>query len=229
MFFNSTPNFLYPDFKIPGKYKLSKNIFRRVRARDSFNAIYASSTPYTIQLGETPDSISYSKYKDPSWYWTILILNNILSIEDQWPLANDELERIVEKKYGNLIDKPRYWETSEIKNRDGEVVLQPGVIVEVFQNREDQSAVGYIPTWSYTYIDYIDTDGSAVERTVTGDLNLVEVTNREYEYQLNELKREIYLPRASALPIMEEELKSLLEYDTKYKITKDGFRESEEV
>ena len=124
MFFNSTPNFLYPDFKIPGKYKLSKNIFRRVRARDSFNAIYASSTPYTIQLGETPDSISYSKYKDPSWYWTILILNNILSIEDQWPLANDELERIVEKKYGNLIDKPRYWETSEIKNRDGEVVFQ---------------------------------------------------------------------------------------------------------
>ena len=58
MLFRSTPNFLYPDFKISGKFKLSKNLFRRVRARDSFNAVFASSRQYTIKPGETPDSIA---------------------------------------------------------------------------------------------------------------------------------------------------------------------------
>ena len=53
MFFDATPDFFYPDFKEPGKVKLSKNLFRRIRTRDSFNAVYATSTPYTITGGET--------------------------------------------------------------------------------------------------------------------------------------------------------------------------------
>ena len=86
-----------------------------------------------------------------------------------------------------------------------------------------------MPTWSFTYVDILKEDKEPDEKTVTGQLNLTEVTNREYEYQLNELKREIYLPKQNALPVMEEELKKLLEYDTKYKITRDGYRESESI
>lgn len=226
MFFDSTPNFLYPDFKVPGKFKLSKNLFRRVRARDSFNAIYTSATPYTITLGETPDSIAYTQYKDSKWYWTILLLNNITTT-DEWPLAQNEMDLIIESKYGSLADKPRYWETSQIKNTNGEVILDSGIIIEIFQNSTEQNKSNYNPDWSFTYL--YDPNDQTSERTVTAAMNLTKVTNRDYEYQMNELKREIYLPKAKFLNILEEELKALLAYDTEYRITNDGFRQSEEV
>ena len=66
-------------------------------------------------------------------------------MQTQWPLANDELDKHIEEVYGDLADKPRHWETNEIKDIDGNVVLEQGVIVEVFQNRPDQNLVTYYP------------------------------------------------------------------------------------
>lgn len=315
MFFDSTPNFLYPDFNVPGKYKLSKNLFRRIRVRDSFNAVYASSKQYTIISGETPDSIAYDKLGGSEWYWTILLLNNITDTTKQWPLSEDELEKLIEKKYGNLADKPRYWETSEIKDSESNIVLESGVIIETFMDTTEQNATNYYPQvrdplggavtdvdiidggsgyssyngvstivtsgggegltlnivassngtitgatignaglnykagdivrvyggnatvkinsatsiWTNWYFDYINSYNPVTTVRATAAENLNMVTNREYEYQLNELKREIYLPSLSVLPIMKSELEELLKYDTTYKITSQGYRESEEV
>jgi len=315
MFFDSTPNFLYPDFVTPGKYKLSKNLFRRVRIRDSFNAVYASSRRYTILSGETPDSIAYNKLGNSDWYWTILLLNNITDTDKQWPLANDELEKFIENKYGDLANKPRHWETNTIKDSNGNIVLESGNIIETFMDTTEQNQTNYLPKikdpdggsvltvsiidggagystddglstttlsgggkdlllnivanssgtitsvtianngfnyqtgdivrvyggnatvridtasdimteWFYDYIDSYD---PVVIQRATASSALTMITNREYEYNLNELKREIYLPSQSVLPIMKAELEELLKYDTKYKITKQGYRQSEEV
>jgi len=308
MFFNSTPDFLYPDFKTPGKFKLSKNLFRRVRARDSFNAVYASSKPYTIQNGETVDSIAEVQLGSGEWYWTILILNNITNIHNQWPLDNDELDKFVIKKYGDFVDSPKYWETNEVKNAAGEVVLESGNIVEYYNNTTEQNQSNYVPqvyvttpplitrkvnvdsivtgnkytitflgdtdftsigadsntigleftatgvgtgtgvvsetvedndpgaikkikkeSWSFSYIDKFKDDGKPEYKTVTATQNLTKVTNREFEYQINELKREIYIPQTAFLSILREELKTLLKYETKYKVNQFGQRISEDV
>lgn len=306
MFFNSIPDFLYPDFKVAGKYKLSKNIFRRVRSRDSFNAVYASSTSYTIQEGETPDSIAYDQYGDSEWFWTILILNNIINVNEMWPMAADELDRYIQKKYGSYENKPRHWETTEIRDINGSVAIPAGVIVEMFQDKPEQSQTNYVPKIKKEYIKYVSQDSSkgsttitlsnvedllvndilniqastkitnisgttitidkpleynvgegfqinfsryenwtreyiysiskdingvvtsTVKRTATAD-TLREVTNRDYEYELNELKKEIKLPRSNFLSMLERELIELMEYDTTYKITPEGYRLSEEI
>lgn len=238
MYFNSIPDFLYPDFQNPGRYKLSKNIFRRVRPRDSFNAVYASTTSYVVRDGETPDTIAQKQLGSYEWYWTILIINNIINYQEDWPLQSDELEKIVENKYGSLADKPRHWETSEVRNTSGNVVLEQGVIIEMFQNTPEQNTLGYWPkvrtpdgvtNWSFTYIDRLDTDGAIVEKTLSAPQVLTKITNREYEYQLNEIKRNIKLPRKSFLGRMEKDLKDLMAYDTQYKITDEGYRMSEEI
>ena len=145
MFFDATPDFFYPDFKEPGKVKLSKNLFRRIRTRDSFNAVYATSTPYTITGGETPDSIAFSKLGGSEWYWTILILNNITDTQKQWPMSNDQLDRYIEKKYGDQADSPRHWETSEVRDANNNVVLEGGIIVDQYINTTEQNQTNYIP------------------------------------------------------------------------------------
>lgn len=265
MFFDATPNFLYPDFFEAGKYKLSKNLFRRIRPRDSFNAAYATAKKYTILPGETPDSIAAKAYNDPEWYWTILILNNITDIRTQWPLDPDEFEKYIQNKYGEYENKPRHWETNEVKDSYGNVVLERGIIVEMYMGTEDQLKPNYWPQvrnplwdpndpnttekpwtqWTFTYYDQFSYESNEEDpnpnyenrdtivrsseiNTVTAEQNLTLVTNREYEYELNELKREIYLPKSNYLDLLAIEAQKLLAYDTKYKMTREGYRISEE-
>ena len=227
MFFDSTPDFLYPDFFEAGKFKLSKNLFRRVRARDSINSIFSSSTKYTVKSGQTPDEIAFDLLGDSSHYWTILLINNITDTQTQWPFDDYELDKIIEDRYGNLADKIRHWETKEVKDSYDNIVLDSGIIIEVFSNTTAQNASSYTPTWSWTYA-YSRSDSAVTERTLTGS-DLYPTTNREYEHQLNDLKREIWIPQPSSISMMESEIEELLEYDTEYKITKEGWRESEPV
>ena len=227
MFFDSTPDFLYPDFFEAGKFKLSKNLFRRVRARDSINSIFSSSVKYTIKSGQTPDEIAFDLLGDSSHYWTILLINNITDTQTQWPFDDYELDKIIEDRYGNLADKIRHWETKEVKDSYNNIVLDSGIIIEVFSNTTAQNASSYTPTWSWTYA-YSRSDSAVTERTLTGS-DLYPTTNREYEHQLNDLKREIWIPQPSSISMMESEIEELLEYDTEYKITKEGWRESEPV
>ena len=227
MFFDSTPNFLYPDFFEAGKFKLSKNLFRRVRARDSINSIFSSSTKYTVKSGQTPDQIAYELLGDTEHYWTILLINNITDTQTQWPFDDYELDKIIEDRYGTLANKIRHWETKEVKDSYNNIVLDSGIIIEVFSNTTAQNASSYTPTWSWTYA-YSRSDSAVTERTLTGS-DLYPTTNREYEHQLNDLKREIWIPQPSSISLMESEIEELLEYDTEYKITKEGWRESEPV
>jgi hypothetical protein len=229
MFFDSQPNFLYPDFKRKGDFKISKNIFRRVRARDSFNAVYSSSVPYTINPGESPDRIALKEFNDPRWYWTILLLNNITDIRSEWPLAPDELDDYIDVKYGDKIDDIRHWETDRITDVDLGIVLDQGVIIEFYQGSAPQLVSGYLPDWSFEYYTTSTTNNvtTQVVNTVTAAQGLTAVTNREYEYSLNENKREIILPRVRYLNLLAEELEKLLAYNTKYKINNKGLRISE--
>ena len=229
MFFSSQPDFLYPDFKDKNNFKLSKNLFRRVRARDSFNAVFSSSLSYTILPGETVEYLSFKQYNDSSYYWAILLLNNILDIHSEWPMAPDELEDYMETKYGaDNIDKIRHWETDKVVDANLGEVLRQGVIVEYAETAAQQVS-GYLPSWSFEYYTTSTTNNvtTQVVNTVSASQGLTAVTNREYEYEVNEKKRDIIIPRKRYLSLLEEELESLLAYDTDYKINSEGLKISE--
>ena len=227
MLFESTPDFLYPDFFTAGKFKLSKNLFRKVRTRDNINAIFNSATQYRIRSGETPDQVAYNLLGNTEHYWTILLLNNITDTQEQWPVDDYELDKIIEDRYGTLADKVRHWETKEVKDANKNVVVKAGIIIEVFSNTTTQNLANYIPTWSWTYV-HSWTDSAVTERTLTGS-DLYAVSNREYEYQLNDIKREIWIPQPNTIRKMESEIEELLAYDTNYKITGEGWRISEPI
>lgn len=214
MFFDSQPNFYYP---YKGGLKLSKNLFRRVRFRDNLNALYVASSRYTIQQGETPEQVSNKQYGSPDWYWTILILNNIIDVHQDWPVSDYELDLAIEKNYGNTQDKIKFWETKE-RYEGNNLVLEGGVIIEYNQNTSAQQVAGYYPSYTFTTPNGTTLSGSQV---------MTPVTNREFEYRENEKKKEIFLIRPQFLTTMEEEIATLFAYDTEYKIDSSGIRFSE--
>lgn len=222
MFFESQPNIYYPQVK--GGAKLSKNLFRRVRFRDNINALYINSFKYTIKDGETPESISYDKYGSTEWYWTILLLNNIIDMNNDWPVDAVELDTSIEKQYGPRQNNIRHWETFQIKNTAGVVVLPGGVIIEMNQGRPEQNVVNYYPKdakgnqYTFTFKD------GPVVKTLAAPQVLRRVTFREFEFDKNEKKKDIFLIQKKYLNKMKEEIAKLFAYDTQYNIDELGVR-----
>ena len=50
---------------------------------------------YTIENGENLDSLSYRLYGDASYYWIILLLNNIQDAFYDLPLSEYEIKKVV--------------------------------------------------------------------------------------------------------------------------------------
>jgi hypothetical protein len=219
MFFTSQPDFYYPH---KGENKISKNLFRRIRFRDNLNAVYLNSVRYTIKEGETPELISQERYGSTQWYWTILILNNIIDVNNDWPKTATQLDTEIYNKYGEDADKPKYWETIEIRNSSNVIVQEAGIVIEMYQGLSTQDASNYFPSFNLNY-----NDGNNVIITVPANQALKKITNRDYEYLQNEKKKEIYLVKNRYLPMLEKEVKELFKYDTEYKIDANGIRYSE--
>lgn len=64
------------------KYRLVKNIFRRVKARDDLEKYTTQFEAYSIRDGETPSSLAYKFYEDQflDWvFWLLTILQMYMS------------------------------------------------------------------------------------------------------------------------------------------------------
>ena len=99
--FDRWPTVSY-DVKKNGKPIELTNITLRFKInellRDKSVVIY----DYDVQDGERPDIIAYKYYDDETLDWVILLINNIIDPQFEWPLDDRSFERYMRKKYGSL-------------------------------------------------------------------------------------------------------------------------------
>ena len=107
-----------------------KNLFKRGRIRPDIFGDLNFFTKYKIIGDERPDNIAFNQYGDSNLDWVILLANNILNIQDEWPLPQNSLDEILLEKYGSydkLYSDVHHYETIEIKNSKGGVILPGGL------------------------------------------------------------------------------------------------------
>ncbi len=107
MFFSKLPNIEYTPQRVQYKFTnrdfvLAKNIFKFI-AIDS--SAYATDLFTELQLnqGVRPDQVSEAVYNDPNYDWIILLTNKIIDTKNDWPLNNDEFEKLVAKNIPMLL------------------------------------------------------------------------------------------------------------------------------
>ena len=83
-------------------YELSVNIFRRIKIRDDLQGSLLGFTQYEIQDGTRPDQVAYEIYKDAGLDWVILLINNIINVNEDWPMNREDLYHYVKDKYGSI-------------------------------------------------------------------------------------------------------------------------------
>ena len=119
MYFSIIPNLAYDEKPI--KYPFSesdfvtaKNFFRRYKVNENIfsNAVYFNK--YAIRDGERADTLAKRFYGDQFYDWVILITNNMVNAQYDWPKSNYEVYKIVESEYDDPYSEISYYETSAI-------------------------------------------------------------------------------------------------------------------
>ena len=119
MYFSIQPNILY-DQK-PIKYPFSqaeatvaKNFFRRYKISEDVEKYAVLFKPYTIKDGERPDMVAQKLYDNPFYDWVILLTNNLVNAQYDWPMTNYTLYKVLEKEYNDPYNEIHHYETIKI-------------------------------------------------------------------------------------------------------------------
>ena len=191
-YFRELPNLLYPSF-LPEKtssldFIEVKNIFRRIKVRDDLFNNFTVFNKYEIPEGARPDTVAEDIFGSPNLDWVVLTVAGILNVRNEWPLSNRDLYNYANNKYDESLNSTRFFETTEVKDSSGRLILPKGKVVD---------SNFTIPK----------------PRTPTATLNpVVGISNYEYETRLNYEKRNINILRKEYLNQFIDDMKTLMVY-----------------
>ena len=191
-FFRELPNLLYPSF-LPEKtssldFIEVKNIFRRVKLRNDLFNNFTIFEKYQIPERARPDTVAEEILGSANFDWIILTVAGIINVRNEWPLSNRDLYNYANNKYGKSLNSNRFFETTEVKDSSGRLILPKGKVVDS----------------NFT----IPKPGAP-----TATLNpVVGISNYEYETRLNDEKRDIYVLRNGYLQQFVNDFRDLMTY-----------------
>ena len=130
MYFRELPTLRYPSFLSDKNSSLdyvdAKNLFRRVKLREDLQSIITLFDKYEIPEGFRPDNVAEQLYGTAQLDWVVIICAGIVNIRAEWPLSNNDLFDYTSNKYGENLNEVKYYETKEIKDSKGRIVLEGG-------------------------------------------------------------------------------------------------------
>ena len=192
-YFRELPNLRYPSFLKEKKSSLDyievKNVFRRIKLRDDLQKNFTIFNKYEIEEGMRPDTVAEELYGNPEFDWIILTVAGILNVRNEWPLNNRDLYNYCLDKYDDSLNSVRFFETKEVKNADGKLILPKGKVVD---------------------------SGFTIPNpdNVSANLNpVVGISNYEYETRLNDEKRNIYVLREGYIQTFLNDIREIMTYD----------------
>ncbi len=198
-YFKQVPDFDYvsrlPDAKI-SDYITVKNLFKRGEIRPDIFQDLATFEKYQIKGDARPDNVAYDFYQDATLDWIVLLSNNIINIQSEWPMVQVDFDRFVLDKYGtyDTLNDTHHYETVEIKNSKGTVMLEKGL--EVYS------------TYSFSYYDWwLDEQKDILTANC-----ITEVTNYDYELKIENAKRNIFLIKARYLNVIFDDMEDIMTY-----------------
>ena len=111
-------------------------------------------------------------------------------------MTQREFDRYLTSKYGTVekINSTHHYETKEVKNMSGAVIVPEGLRVE--------------SDYTVTYYDYYLT--TTITKPSTDIVE--EVTNYDYESKIEDAKRSIFLLKQMYVPVVQDDMAEMMEY-----------------
>ncbi len=196
-YFSNLTEFLYvnrtKEGRSEGDYSIVKNFFKRVKLRDDIFQDLTFFTKFTVAGDDRPDNVANTVYDDPSLDWVILLSNNIVNVQSEWPLGQAAFNTYITEKYGDettLYSGIHHYESREVQANDGTIIIPSGQRVSVGQS-----------------VSFFDEDSS--QQIVRTDVAMP-ITNYAFEEKLNDEKRNIFVLKPIYLNIIFDDIDQLM-------------------
>ena len=198
-FFSNIPDFNYvnrsDDGISDGDYTKVKNFFKKAKLREDIIGNVAFFEKFTVQGDDRPDNVANEIYGNPFLDWVVLLANNIVNIQSEWPMSQTDFNTYVTEKYENedtLYNGIHHYEANEVKTTNDVIIIPSGTRVSVGQS-----------------VSYFD-NGSQEQVTVTNIA--LPITNFMHEQKINDDKRNIFLLKPRFLNLVFDDMEDIMTY-----------------
>jgi hypothetical protein len=192
-FFRELPDLEYQspfsDRNSSDAYVRAKNLFRRVKLRDDLQNVFTLFNKYQIPDGARPDTVAEEFYGRADLDWVVILTAGIINVRNEWPLSDRDIYQYAEELYGEAINASHHYETKEVKDSRGRLILPAGNVVD------------------YTFTIPNPDDYRTTLNPVAG------ISNYEYEVLKNNKKRSIYILKKGYLQQYLNDMRRIMYYD----------------
>jgi hypothetical protein len=210
-FFNYYPKTFYTSNNTTGLESVT-NLITRFKFEEGIKQNSAASYKYSIQDGDTPEIIADKYYGDVEKHWVVLLFNDIVDPQFDWPLDSRQIIEYIDKKYAangaanTTVQSGIAWALSE-NNVQGYFKIITTTSFDGTQKIEklqvDQNLYANIAA---TTTSYTTQAGESVTVAVTKETQ----SFYNYEINLNESKREIKLLKREFIDAVNKEFKRVI-------------------
>jgi hypothetical protein len=197
-------------------YQIVTNLFFRLRVIRSVINNVSSYYEYLVKDSDTPSILAEKVYNNPEAHWIILLANNMVDPQYDWPLNTTEFNNYITGKYGSVANaQVTYHHYEKVITREESL---SGLITET---RFDVNQVKLTDDALDVPYDYYEGTGSLPETQALSTYNLqddrtvIEIVKRDrisyydYESSLNDEKRNIKIIKKEYYPQIIDELNKL--------------------
>jgi len=205
-YFNYFPKTLYTSDSITAGVYI--NLISRFSFEGSFKKNTTVSYEYDIQDSDTPEIIASKFYDDPERHWIVLMFNNIIDPQFDWPMDYKTLISFIDNKYSasaNVGQSGSSWAKSHT-HAYYKVETRTTISTNTI-------AVNEIEIDANTYANVVSSssnitlaDGYVITIAVSKNTQ----SYYDYEMELNESKRKIKLLKPEFIQSVEEEFRTVI-------------------
>jgi len=211
-FFNYYPKTFYSSNTNSTGVNTVTNIITRFSFEDALKQNSAAFYKYSIKDSDTPEIIADKYYGDSERHWIVLLFNDIIDPQFDWPLQYPTFIEYVDNKYtangaaNTTVQTGLEW-AQDINNVHSyyKVITRSGSNGNEIEEKVQVDANTYANVGTSS-TSYILQDGSSITETITTETK----TYYTYENELNEAKREIKLLKKDFVSEVEKEFKRVI-------------------
>jgi hypothetical protein len=215
-YFNYFPKTLYTVDE-SNSLRTVTNLIARFAFEDSLKNNSAAFYEYNIKESDTPEIIASKFYGNPERHWIVLLYNNIIDPQWDWPMQSRVLNEYIDKKYSsseyadtaNTSVSGLSWAKSQsnvqayykviTKKTFDAITVEKFEVDQITYEDDEKMETG-------SNIDYQLQDGTSVNIKITKETK----TYYDYENEENEKRRTIKLLKTEFVSIIEKEFKRVV-------------------
>lgn len=207
LYFNTLPKILTPDEN--GNYIALTNLLTRAKLLEDLQDNPMLFYKYSIQDGDTPEIVADKYYGDPYRYWIVLYSNQILDPMWQWPLEYNQFMAYINSKYATEAESANTTPFSYTAN----TVYEYQKVITTTDSYSDTESTTIVTITPEEYANVvISTETFPIPSGGNCTISITKNTQYifDYEYELNESRRQIKLMDSFYVGQMEEQLHNVM-------------------